>query len=225
MSTNMGLDMAQRLIYKDNQIMAFDKPAGLAVQSLQKPDLHQLANAYAKRPLHLLHRIDQPVSGVVLFTRNAKAAAHLQTQFASGEVVRTYYAIVRNAPEMKDGELNHALLKMSKQNKSLVVNPGHTGARMCQLTYRWIASSDTYHLLRLQLATGRHHQIRAQLGAIDCSVKGDVKYGDRRANKDRSIHLHAHSLRCKHPVSGETIRIIAAAPQDVLWDFFREKMA
>ncbi|NND05119.1 MAG: RluA family pseudouridine synthase [Saprospiraceae bacterium] len=224
MSKYLGLDMAQLSLYKDNQLMAFNKPPGIAVQSQAKPDLHQLANAYAQIPLHVVHRIDQPASGLVLFAKNAKAAAHMQHQFATGSVRRSYHALVKKLPVPNENRLQHFLLKMNRQNKSLVVDTEVPGAQSSVLTYRWISSSDTYHLLEIFLSTGRHHQIRAQLAAIGSPIKGDVKYGDRRSNRDRSIHLHASGISVDHPVSGESIHISAPAPDEVLWNFFREEM-
>lgn len=224
MSVYMGLDMVKLSLYKDNQIMVFNKPPGIAVQSPAKPDLHQLANAYAQVPLHVVHRIDQPASGLVLFAKNAKSAAHLQRQFSTGSIKRIYHALVKKLPDPKEGKLEHLLLKMNHKNKSLVVDTEQPEAQNCVLNYRWIRSSDTYHLLEVSLSTGRHHQIRAQLSAIGSPIKGDVKYGDRRANKDRSIHLHASEVSFIHPISGEKMDMRAPAPDDVLWNFFRDDM-
>jgi 23S rRNA pseudouridine1911/1915/1917 synthase len=213
------------LVYKCNQLLAFCKPAGLAVQHRSDFDLEGMANAYAKRKLYLLHRIDQPASGVVLFARNPKAAAVVSDQMKNQQVARRYLALVRNAPPSPQGQLDHWLLKDGRTNKTQVINAKTPGARHCTLSYDLMGQSDHYHLLMVQLHSGRHHQIRAQLAAIGCPIKGDVKYGDRRANADRSIHLHAYSIALKHPVSGQRLLISCPPPDEVLWNFFRPDFA
>jgi len=219
------LDIGSLVCYKTNQFIAFNKPAGIAVQSKNGPDFRQMVNAYARRSLFLVHRIDQPVSGLVLFARNERAAASLSQQFAVGLVTRIYHAIVTPLPDPPEGELIHYLLHHPGTNKSVVVPETETGAKECRLNYRYLVSSDTYHLLEVELHTGRSHQIRAQLAAAGFPVKGDVKYGARRANKDRSIHLHATRLIIRHPVSGEQIRLEAPFPDEVLWNYFRDKIS
>jgi 23S rRNA pseudouridine1911/1915/1917 synthase len=210
--------MGAILCYKTNQLLAFNKPVGLPVQTREGASLHHFANGYAKRPLHLIHRIDQPVSGLVLFGRNAKAAAALSAQFTAGSISRKYFAIVSDKPEPGQGTLSHFLLHNKKVNKSLDVEASETDAKESNLNYRFVASSDSYHLLEIELLTGRHHQIRSQLAAAGMPVKGDVKYGARRANKDRSIHLHAFEINFLHPVSQEKIRINAPCPDETLWN-------
>jgi 23S rRNA pseudouridine1911/1915/1917 synthase len=219
------LDIGSQVCYKTNQFIAFNKPAGIAVQSKAGTDFQQMVNAYARRSLFLVHRIDQPVSGLVLFARNERAAASLSQQFAGGLVNRIYHAVVSSLPDPPEGELIHYLRHNPRTNKSIVVPETGTGAKECRLNYRYLASSDTYHLLEVELHTGRPHQIRAQLAAAGFPVKGDVKYGARRANKDRSIHLHATRLIILHPVSGEEIRLEAPFPDEVLWNYFRAKIS
>jgi 23S rRNA pseudouridine1911/1915/1917 synthase len=217
MSDAPFINMGSILCYKTNQFLAFNKPPGLPVQAKEGTSLHQFANGYAKRALHLIHRIDQPVSGLVLFARNPKAAAAISAQFAEGAVKRRYLAVVSDKPEKDEGTLTHFLTHNKKVNKSLVTDSTDPEAKECTLKYRYLKSSDSYHLLEIQLESGRHHQIRAQLAAAGFPVKGDVKYGARRANKDRSIHLHAAEIVFMHPVSKEQIKIEAPAPDEVLW--------
>ena len=221
MSKPLHYDVGEMLIHKSNQLMAFNKPSGLAVQSAKDTDLCQLTNAYAQRKLYLIHRIDQPASGVILFGRNAQTAAKVSDQFRNGQVKRTYYAVVKNRP-VKDAEtLEHIIHTNHRRNKTYIdpSRPSKGGER-AKLSYQYCGSSDRYHLLEVQLDTGRHHQIRAQLSHIGSPIKGDVKYGDRRSNKDRSIHLHAYSLQIHHPISQDVLEIVAPLPQDPLWDYF-----
>jgi len=215
------LDIGSLVCQKNNQFIAFNKPSGIAVQSNTAGDFHHLANAYAKRNLFLIHRIDQPVSGLVLFARNKNAAALLSDQFRSGTVGRIYHAVVSHKPGSDQGLLSHYLVHKKNSNKSIVSDEELEGSKKCQLEYRYLRSSDTYFLLEVKLLTGRSHQIRAQLAAAGMPVKGDVKYGARRSNKDRSIHLHATSLIVDHPISHESIEITAPWPDDVLWNYFK----
>ncbi len=210
------------LIYKNNQLMAFAKPAGIAVQNDKTGDksLLNLAEIYAKSKLELIHRLDRPASGIILFAKNKKALANLNKQFQDRTVKKTYLAVVKKPGPEKDGELIHFLKKNGKQNKSYICEPETTNAQKAILKYRLLGSSENYTLLELDLETGRHHQIRAQLGAIGFPVKGDVKYGFRRANKDRSIHLHAWKLSFRHPVSKELVELKQSPPQDAVWDAF-----
>ena len=221
MSDHTHVNMGEILCYKTNQFLAFNKPPGLPVQSQKGISLHHFANAYAKRPLHLIHRIDQPVSGLVLFGRNARAAAAISEQFAKGLVERTYFAIVAEKPSDLEDTLSHHLVHNKKVNKSVVVDASDADGKASTLTYRYLRSSDVYHLLEIKLITGRHHQIRAQLAAVGMPIKGDVKYGARRANKDRSIHLHASEMRFTHPVSGLHVQVQAPWPNEVLWNALR----
>ena len=215
-------DLGKMVIYKNNQFIAFNKPPGLAIQSKEKPDLHEMANAYAKRKLFLLHRIDQPASGVVLFARNKKSASAVGGQFKEGTVERCYLAIVKNKPSLQEAVLKDHLTIDHKHNKTYIAGDlkKSTRAKLSELAFNFVGSSDLYHLLRVQLHTGRHHQIRAQLANMGSPIKGDVKYGDRRSNKDRSIHLHAHRIRFLHPVTGLPITVEASVPEDTLWKFF-----
>lgn len=210
------------VLYKNNQLVAFNKPAGLPVQADRTGDksLLDLAEIYGKSKSYLIHRIDRPVSGVVLLAKSKNALVKMTTQWKNKQVTKTYLAVVKNAPENPAGELVHYLKKDGRNNKSKVCEENATDAKKAVLTYKTIGSSDSYHLLEVQIETGRHHQIRAQLAAIGCPIKGDVKYGFKRNNADKSIHLHAWKLRFSHPISGKQEEVIAPLPDEVVWNAF-----
>lgn len=210
------------ILYKDHQIIAVNKPPGIAVQPDKTGDrcLQNLAEVYCKHPLHLVHRLDRPASGIVLFAKTKSAMTALTEQFRFRTVDKTYLAVVQNPPSQPEGALVHFVRKNEAKNLSAVFPDERPGTERAELHYRLKSSSERYHLLEIQLVTGRHHQIRAQLAAIGCPVKGDVKYGFRRSNRDRSIHLHAWRLAFDHPVSGERIAVEAASPQDAVWRAF-----
>ena len=215
-----GTGIGDWVIHKSNQLLAFNKPAALAVQTAAAgaPSLQRLASAYAKRDLYLIHRIDQPASGVVLFARHQATVERLQRQFAERTVERTYLAVVEQAPEVEPGTLVHHLRRDGRTNKSSVVDADTPDAKRAELSWRLLGNTDRYPVLAVTLASGRHHQIRAQLAAVGAPVHGDVKYGARRANADRSIHLHAHRLAFDHPVSRERLALEAALPvDDPIW--------
>jgi 23S rRNA pseudouridine1911/1915/1917 synthase len=212
------------VLYKNNQFIAFNKPSGLPVQEDRTGDkaLINLGEIYCKSRLFPLHRIDRPASGVVLFAKTKNAAAQVGGQFQEGVVRKTYLAVVAERPEQDEGQAIHYLIKDGKVNKSKAVNADTKGARRAEMAYRYLKSIDNYHLLAIEIPTGRHHQIRAQLAAMGCPIKGDVKYGFRRKNKDRSIHLHAWKLQFQHPVSGSTEELIALPPsEDPVWAAFQ----
>lgn len=218
------IQIGDQVLYKNNQLIAFNKSVAVPVQtdSTETPSLLNLAENYCQHPLHLIHRLDQPASGVILMAKNPKALAHLNEQFKDRTIEKTYLAVVKNLPEKEEEELHHFLLKKGKSNKSIVVEEGVKGSKEAILSYKVIGKSDTYHLLEINLLTGRHHQVRAQLAAIGSPIKGDVKYGFRRSNKDRSIHLHAWKIQFNHPVTEEEETIIAPPPTDPVWDAFRD---
>ena len=207
------------VIAKNNQFIAFNKPAGMPVQADKTGDkpLLQLAEIYTKSKLFLVHRLDRPASGVVVFAKTKTMVGSLGDQFKERSVRKTYLAIVKDLPKEPSGTLRHFLQKDGKTNRTGVSEDESLGD-LSEMNYRVLASSDSYHLLEVQLITGRHHQIRAQLAAIGCPIKGDVKYGARRGNRDRSIHLHAWKLAFRHPVSGEDVELIAPLPKDPVWD-------
>ena len=215
------------VVHKSNQLLAFNKPPALPVQTAKEgaANLQALASAYAKRDLYLIHRIDQPASGLVLFARHKKTVQSLQQQFASRKIERTYLAIVDKLPEGEPGEVRHFLARDGKTNKSHVVKEGSPEAKEAILTWRQVGSTDRYPILEVRLSTGRHHQIRAQLAALGAPIHGDVKYGARRSNPNRSIHLHAWRLGFEHPISKELMQLEASLPkEDALWTAVGEQL-
>jgi len=211
------------VLYKNNQLIAFNKPAGLPVQADKTGDMSllQLAEIYCKSSLYLIHRLDRPASGVVLFAKTKGAVTSLSEQFRERQVRKTYLAVVKEMPPEQAGVAQHFLQKNSKQNRSYALaEEAEDGGKASELKYRVLGSIDNYHLLEAQPLSGRHHQIRAQLSAMGCPIKGDVKYGFRRSNHDRSIHLHAWKLAFQHPVSSEAVELTAAPPKEVIWDAF-----
>lgn len=211
------------VLLKNNQFLVFNKPNGLEVQGGKSEEkaLKNLAEIYAKAPVFVVHRLDRPASGLTLIARSSKAQTALSEQFKNRTVEKYYLAITKNAPPHSVGTLKHHLKQVQHLNKSFVSDPNDKNAKEAILDYEVIGSSEVYNFLKIRLITGRHHQIRAQLAAIDCPIKGDVKYGFRRGNKDRSIHLHAWKMRFEHPVSKATIDIEAPLPDEVLWNLVK----
>ena len=216
------LKISDLVLYKNNQLIAFNKPAGIPVQpdTTQDKDLISLAQIYAKTNLWLIHRIDRPVSGVVLLAKTKSAQHILSEAFRMGGIKKVYLAVVQNAPPQQEGILEHFIAKDSRSKRSVVVNEGTENSQKAVLRYRILGRSDHYHLLEVIPETGRFHQIRCQLAAIGCPIKGDVKYGARRKNPDRSIHLHAWKLSFSHPVDQSAVALTAPLPQEVLWQAF-----
>ncbi len=214
------------VLYKNNQLIAFNKPAGIPIQpdKTEAKSLLELGAIYAKSSVFVIHRIDRPASGVILFAKSKKGLARMNAQFQDRTIKKTYLAVVKNAPEKEKGQLVHYLRKNEKANKTQVFEEPVKGGKEAILNYKVISKSDNYSLLEIDLETGRHHQIRAQLAKIGSPIKGDVKYGARRSNKDRSIHLHAWKLSFQHPVTSERIDLVADMPKDAIWNFFKEEM-
>ena len=216
------------VLYEDNHIIAVNKTCNEIVQGDKTGDtpLSEIVKAYIKdkynKPgevfLGVTHRLDRPTSGVVLFARTSKALTRLNEMFKSHEMIKkTYWAIVQNAPKQPQARLENWLVRNEKQNKSYIASPNAKDAKLAVLTYSTIATSDNYTLLEIQLETGRHHQIRCQLAAIGCPIKGDLKYGAKRSNPDGGISLHARKIAFVHPVSKQEICITAPIPNDSLW--------
>lgn len=216
------------VLYEDNHIITVNKTCNEIVQGDKTGDtpLSEIVKAYIKdkynKPgevfLGVPHRLDRPTSGVVLFARTSKALTRLNEMFKSHEKIqKTYWAIVQNAPKQPQARLENWLVRNEKQNKSYVAKPGTKDAKLAVLTYSTIATSDNYTLLEIQLETGRHHQIRCQLAAIGCHIKGDLKYGAKRSNPDGGISLHARKIAFIHPVSKQEICITAPVPNEKLW--------
>ncbi len=216
------------VLYEDNHIIAINKAVGEIVQGDKTGDepLLERVKAYIKvkynKPgevyLGLPHRLDRPTSGVVLFARTSKALTRLNEMFKDHTTIRkTYWALVEKAPVPAEGRLEHYLLRKEAQNKSFVVRQGTKDSKQAILTYRTLAQLTNYTLVEVNLLTGRHHQIRCQLAAIGCPIKGDLKYGAKRSNPDGGISLHARAIDFVHPVSKADIHIVAPVPSDRLW--------
>lgn len=219
------------VLYEDNHLLIINKSAGEIVQGDKTGDcpLVESLKDYLKEKynkpgnvfLGLVHRLDRPVSGVVVFAKTSKALSRMNELFRQDQVRKIYHAIVERAPTASEGTLVHFLKKNEKQNKSYVVGRQVEGAKKAELSYRTLGDSDRYTLLEVTLKTGRHHQIRTQLSANGTVIKGDLKYGARRSNPDGSISLHARSIDFIHPVSKIPIHILAPYPQgDALWTHF-----
>lgn len=220
------------ILYEDNHIIIINKAPGEIVQGDKTGDrtLADDVKAYIKEKynkpgevfLGTVHRLDRPVSGVVVFARTSKALARLNEMFrVGGKIRKTYHAIVCSAPAQPQGELTHWLTRNEKQNKAYAHPREVTGSKKAVLDYRLIGSSDRYFLLEINLHTGRHHQIRCQLAAMHCVIKGDLKYGAPRSNPDGSICLHARHIEFEHPVSHKIISVDAPYPEsNRLWNVF-----
>lgn len=226
-SLENSFKISSLVLYKNNQFIAFNKPAGTPVQPdlTKDKDLIGLAEIYAKCTLFLVHRLDRPVSGVVLFAKNGNTQNAMSEGLRMGTVHKTYLAVVQNPPPHQEGQLEHYISKDSRSKRAKIVQQGDEHAQRAVLHYRVLGQSDHYHLLEITPLTGRFHQIRCQLAAIGCPVKGDVKYGARRKNHDRSIHLHAWKLAFSHPVDQSRVDICAPLPQDPLWQAFQHLLS
>lgn len=231
----MSIDQAQlasRILFEDNHLMVINKLPSEIVQGDKTGDeplveaLKEYIGVKYHKPgkvfLGVVHRIDRPTSGLVLFARTSKALARLNEMLKTRDILKKYWAVVKNVPPEMEGSLVHYLRKNEKQNKSYVVNPEAAGAKKAELTYRVLMQGDHYTLVEVELLTGRHHQIRAQFAALGCPIKGDLKYGAERNNPDGSIHLHARELNFFHPVKKEKIHLWAPVPMEPLWQFFEQ---
>jgi len=218
------------VIYEDNHLIAVNKTCSEIVQGDKTGDkpLSEIVGQWLKEKYNkpgnvfvgVTHRLDRPVSGVVLFAKTSKALTRLNEMFRDGEIRKTYWAIVKEKPEEAEAELIHYIVRNEKQNKSFAYDTEKPNAKKAILHYKIIAQSDNYFLLEIDLKTGRHHQIRCQLAKIGCPVKGDLKYGFPRSNPDGGISLHARKATFIHPVSKQEIEIVAPVPDDKLWKAF-----
>lgn len=219
------------VLYEDNHIIAVNKTCNEIVQGDKTGDtpLSETVKAYIKakynKPgevfLGVTHRLDRPTSGVVLFARTSKALTRLNEMFKSHEQIKkTYWTIVQGAPKVPEARLENWLIRNEAQNKSYIAKPNANNAKLAVLSYKTLVRGENYTLLEVNLETGRHHQIRCQLAAIGCPVKGDLKYGARRSNPDGGICLHARQIEFIHPVSKQPICITAPVPDDSLWQQF-----
>ncbi len=224
--------MGMTVLYEDNHIIVVNKASGEIVQGDKTGDtpLSETVKAYLKEKYDkpgnvfcgVTHRLDRPTSGAVVFARTSKALSRLNDMFRNGEVGKTYWAVVKNRPLKEEETLVHYLIKNEKNNKSTAYDSEKPWTKKAVLHYKLIASSQRYHLLEVNLETGRHHQIRCQLARTGSPIKGDLKYGAERSNPDGSISLHARTISLVHPVSKELICVTAPVPEDSLWKAFEE---
>ncbi len=223
--------IGQQILYEDNHLLILNKRAGQIVQGDKTEDRcmaddikdflkerdHKPGNVFCG----VVHRLDRPVSGVVIFAKTSKALSRLNEMIKARNIAKSYWAIVKPMPARSSGRLEDYLLRNEKQNKSYVVKAGTPNAKLAKLEYKLLGvSAGGYALLDVNLLTGRHHQIRAQLAHMGCPIKGDLKYGSPRSNSDGCISLHAHSITFEHPVRHEMITVTAPPPKDNLWQAF-----
>ncbi len=209
-----------QLCFEDEHLLALCKPAGMPTQPDPTGDLslQTWAEQRTGQQMHLVNRLDRPVSGIVLLAKTRSAMAEAQRQFRAGQVRKTYIAIVAGSPPKETGTLIHYLAQNPRTHRTYAHENEQPGALRAELHYRLAGHGERYTYLLLQPITGRHHQIRAQLAAVGCPIKGDVRYGAQRANPDRSIHLHAWQLELTHPISQQLMRFTAPLPEtDSLW--------
>lgn len=228
MSKTLSNKYNLQVLYEDNHIIIVNKRTGDIVQGDKTGDkpLSDVVKDYLKdkynKPgnvyLGVVHRLDRPTTGIVLFSKTSKALPRLNKLFAEKKANKTYWALVKNLPNNTEGTLVHWLKKNPKNNKSTAYIKETEGSKKAILHYSILKALDNYVLLEISLETGRHHQIRSQLASIGCPIKGDLKYGFDRSNKDGSISLHARKLEFTHPVSNESISVVAPLPQDPVWD-------
>ncbi len=222
------------ILYEDNHLLIVNKQACQPVQAdvsgdlALEDELKAFIKIRDKKPgavfLGVVHRIDRPVSGIVLFAKTSKALTRLNQMIKERQIAKTYLAITENAPAVREGKLHHFIERNPKKNKSYAYDNARPNSKEALLEYQTIAQSTNYYLLKINLITGRHHQIRCQLSKIGAPIKGDLKYGAARSNKDGSISLHAYSVEFIHPVSKKPIYLTAPLPKDNLWNFFNDKI-
>ena len=223
-----------QVLYEDNHLIAVNKPCGVLIQGDKTGDepLADMVKAYIKKAknkpgdvyLGIIHRLDRPVSGVVLFAKTSKALVRMNKMFADRETKKVYWAVVTKRPKEEKGRLIHWLRKNHEKNRSKAFNNEAKHTKRAELTYKVLRAVDRHTLLEVYPKTGRHHQIRVQLSKMGCSIKGDLKYGASDNNPDASIHLHARRLEFMHPVKKEQIKIEASVPLENLWQEFANMM-
>ena len=219
------------VLYEDNHLIVVNKTCSEIVQGDKTGDtpLSEIVKQWLKEKYNkpgnvftgVVHRLDRPVSGAVVFAKTSKMLERMNALFRLGEVKKIYWAVVKNRPPQTGGELVHYLVRNEKQNKSYAYDSEKQGAQKAILSYQLLAQSESYFLLEIELKTGRHHQIRCQLAKIGCPIKGDLKYGFDRSNKDGGISLHSRKISFIHPVSKEPVAITAPVPDDKLWIHFK----
>lgn len=226
-----SITFLMEILYEDNHVLVINKLSGELVQPdpSGSPALEQTAKEYIRHKydktgnvfLGVVHRIDRPVSGAVLFAKTSKALVRLNEQLRERGFRKIYWAITEHKPTSVQGELRHFIARNAKVNRSVAHDKATQDSKEARLRYRVLGSSDNYHLLEIELLTGRHHQIRCQLSKIGCQIRGDLKYGASRSNKDSSISLHSRRMEFEHPTTHEIISVTAPVPQtDALWQFF-----
>lgn len=221
-----------QVLYEDNHIIVVYKESGEIVQGDKTGDkpLSEIIKTWIKEKyakpgnvfLGVVHRLDRPVSGLVVFAKTSKALSRLNDMFRKGEVKKTYWAMVQTPPAEPEGTLTNWLVRNEKQNKSYAYDHEVPNAKKAILKYKTVGQTEHYTLLEVNLLTGRHHQIRCQLSAIGCPIKGDLKYGARRSNPDGSISLLSRTVEFMHPVSKENISVVSPLPTEKVWDNFRK---
>jgi len=223
------------VLYEDNHIIIVNKTVSEIVQGDKTGDkpLSEIIKEYLKEKYNkpgnvfcgVTHRLDRPVSGIVVFAKTSKALSRLNEMFKNKEIDKTYWAIVKNTPKNTQETLKHYLVKNEKQNKSYAYDTEKSNSKLAVLHYKLITRSEKYNLLEIDLETGRHHQIRCQLAKMGYPIKGDLKYGAERSNPDGGISLHARKISFTHPVSKELIEVIAPLPKDNLWQALEETVS
>lgn len=226
----MKTPISSRVLYEDNHLIVINKESSEIVQGDKTGDtpLGEYVRDFLKEKYNkpgnvftgVIHRIDRPVSGAVVFAKTSKGLARMNELVKNRGLKKTYWAVVKDKPENEEGELKHFLIRDQKKNKSFAYRKMKSGAKEARLKYRLIGKSDNYYLLEIDLITGRHHQIRSQLAAIGCPIKGDLKYGASRSNDDGSISLHAREIEFIHPIKKEKVKVIAQPPDDPVWNYF-----
>ena len=216
------------VLFEDNHLVIVNKKSGDIVQGDKTGDkpLSDVVKEYIKEKynkpgevfLGVVHRLDRPTSGIIIFARTSKALERLNKMLRDRVISKTYWAVIKNNPKKPTNTLIHFLKKNPKNNKSTVFKKEAQGSKKAILHYTTLKNLENYSLLEIDLETGRHHQIRAQLSFIGSPIKGDLKYGASRSNKDGSIHLHARKINFTHPVSKKTITVIAPTPSEVIWN-------
>ncbi len=219
------------ILFEDNHLIIVNKEVGALVQGDKTGDksLLDFTKNYIKKKynkpgdvfLGLPHRLDRPTSGIVVYAKTSKALSRMNKLFSEQNVKKKYWAVVEEAPEILSQTIEHYLVKNPKTNKSTAYNSPKKNSKRASLTYNLIGSSKNYKLLEIDLHTGRHHQIRAQLAKIGCHIKGDLKYGAKRSNPNGGIHLHARQIEFEHPVKKEILTIVAEPPNEQIWNIFK----
>ncbi|RKX93595.1 MAG: RNA pseudouridine synthase [Spirochaetes bacterium] len=224
--------MKERILFEDNHLIAVNKLSSEIVQGDKSGDepLSEMIKRYLKEEyrkpgnvyLGIIHRIDRPTSGAVIFAKTDKALSRMNKMLKEGEIRKIYWTVVDKLPPEQEGELVHYLVRNRKQNKSYASAEKKRDSKLARLSYKVLGATNRYYMLEIELHTGRHHQIRAQLAAVGCRIKGDMKYGFPRSNKGGGIYLHSRRIVFQHPVKKELVKITAPVPVDPLWNVFEQ---